>query len=122
LTRSAAQILVDQLVIHGVDTAFCVPGESYIAVLNAIGDTGIRLYTARHEAGAANMADACVAWYGAASPTSASSSWASSGSAITTGPGRPDAAVWNARAISSGIAAASSAVATSFAISPNMRE
>jgi acetolactate synthase-1/2/3 large subunit len=58
LTRSAAQILVDQLLVHGVDTAYCVPGESYIAVLNAIGDTDIRLYTARHEAGAANMADA----------------------------------------------------------------
>jgi acetolactate synthase-1/2/3 large subunit len=58
LTRTAAQILVDQLLVHGVDTAYCVPGESYIAVLDAIGRTDIRLYTTRHEAGAANMADA----------------------------------------------------------------
>jgi acetolactate synthase-1/2/3 large subunit len=56
--RTAAQILVDQLVLHGVDTAYCVPGESYISVLEAIGQSSIRLYTARHEAAAANMAEA----------------------------------------------------------------
>jgi len=56
--RTAARILVDQLVVHGVDAAFCVPGESYLGVLDAIADSPIRLYTARHEAGAANMADA----------------------------------------------------------------
>jgi acetolactate synthase-1/2/3 large subunit len=56
--RTAARILVDQLLVHGVDTAFCVPGESYLGVLDAIGDSPIRLFTARHEAGAANMADA----------------------------------------------------------------
>jgi acetolactate synthase I/II/III large subunit len=58
LTRTAAQILVDQLLVHGVDTAYCVPGESYLGVLDAIGRTDIRLVTTRHEAGAANMADA----------------------------------------------------------------
>jgi acetolactate synthase I/II/III large subunit len=58
LTRTAARILVDQLLVHGVDTAFCVPGESYLGVLDAIGDSRIRLFTTRHEAGAANMADA----------------------------------------------------------------
>jgi acetolactate synthase I/II/III large subunit len=58
VTRSGARILVDQLVIHGVDTAFCVPGESYIAVLDALRDAPIRLVVARHEAGAANMAEA----------------------------------------------------------------
>jgi acetolactate synthase I/II/III large subunit len=58
LTRTAARILVDQLLVHGVDTAYCVPGESYIGVLDAIGQTPIRLVTTRHEAGAANMADA----------------------------------------------------------------
>jgi acetolactate synthase-1/2/3 large subunit len=58
VTRSAARILVDQLRIHGVDTAYCVPGESYLAVLDAIRDAPIRLVTARHEAAAANMADA----------------------------------------------------------------
>jgi acetolactate synthase-1/2/3 large subunit len=57
-TRTAAQILVDQLLVHGVDTAFCVPGESYLGVIDAIGESPIRLFTTRHEAGAANMADA----------------------------------------------------------------
>ena len=58
MTRTAAQILVDQLLVHGVDTAFCVPGESYLGVIDAIGESPIRLFTTRHEAGAANMADA----------------------------------------------------------------
>jgi acetolactate synthase I/II/III large subunit len=58
VTRSGARILVDQLLAHGVDTAFCVPGESYIGVLDALRDTPIRLVVARHEAGAANMAEA----------------------------------------------------------------
>jgi acetolactate synthase-1/2/3 large subunit len=58
VSRSGARILVDQLVVHGVDTAFCVPGESYIAVLDALRDAPIRLIVARHEAGAANMAEA----------------------------------------------------------------
>jgi acetolactate synthase-1/2/3 large subunit len=58
VTRTGAKILVDQLVAHGVDTAFCVPGESYIAVLDALHDAPIRLVVARHEAGAANMAEA----------------------------------------------------------------
>jgi acetolactate synthase-1/2/3 large subunit len=58
VTRTGARILVDQLVVHGADTAFCVPGESYIAVLDALRDAPIRLVVARHEAGAANMAEA----------------------------------------------------------------
>ena len=47
--RTAAQILVDALKIHGVDTAFCVPGESYLAVLDALYDAreAIRLIVAR---------------------------------------------------------------------------
>jgi acetolactate synthase I/II/III large subunit len=58
LTRTGARILVDQLIVQGVDTAFCVPGESYIAVLDALRDAPIRLVVARHEAGATNMAEA----------------------------------------------------------------
>ena len=58
MKRTAAQILVDQLVVHGADAAFCVPGESYLGVLDALNDSPIRLVTARHEAGAANMAEA----------------------------------------------------------------
>jgi acetolactate synthase-1/2/3 large subunit len=59
-TRSGGQVVVDQLVIHGADLVFCVPGESYLAVLDALYDARdrIRLINARHEAGAANMAEA----------------------------------------------------------------
>ncbi len=56
MNRTAARILVDQLLVHGVDAAYCVPGESYLAVLDALHDTPIVLVTARHEAAAANMA------------------------------------------------------------------
>ena len=59
MMRSAAKILVDQLVIQGVDTVFCVPGESFLAVLDALVDEPrIRLVTCRHEGGAAMMAEA----------------------------------------------------------------
>ncbi len=57
--RSGGQVLVDQLLIHGADTAYCVPGESYLEVLDALHDVADRftLINARHEAGAANMAE-----------------------------------------------------------------
>src|SRR6059058_5222234 len=58
MTRAGGQILVDQLVLHGADLAFCVPVESYLAVLDALHDAPVRLIVCRHEAGAANMADA----------------------------------------------------------------
>ena len=56
--RTGGQVLVDQLALHGVELAFCVPGESYLAVLDALHDAPIRLVTCRHEAAAANMAEA----------------------------------------------------------------
>jgi acetolactate synthase-1/2/3 large subunit len=58
--RTGGEILVDQLRIHGADMAFCVPGESYLPVLDALYQhrDAIRLITCRHESGAANMADA----------------------------------------------------------------
>lgn len=58
--RSGAQVLIDQLRVHGVDTIFCVPGESYLDVLDALYDTQdhIRLISARQEGGAAFMAEA----------------------------------------------------------------
>lgn len=60
LPRSGGQVLVDQLLLQGIDMAFCVPGESYLAVLDALHDASdrIRLINARHEAGAADMAEA----------------------------------------------------------------
>jgi len=59
-SRTGGQILVDALKVHGVDLAFCVPGESYLAVLDALYDArnSIRLVTCRQEGGAANMAEA----------------------------------------------------------------
>src|SRR6185369_17871652 len=57
--RTGGQILVDQLRIHGVDMAFGVPGESYLAVLDALHDTNsIRYVICRQEGGAAMTADA----------------------------------------------------------------
>ncbi|SCW45237.1 acetolactate synthase-1/2/3 large subunit [Sphingobium faniae] len=56
--RSAAQCLVRQLEIHGVDHVFCVPGESYLAVLDALVDSPIRVTVCRAEGGAAMMAEA----------------------------------------------------------------
>ncbi|SFU28983.1 thiamine pyrophosphate-binding protein [Pseudoduganella namucuonensis] len=57
-SRTGGQILVDALKIHGVDTAFGVPGESYLDVLDALHESGIRFIINRQEGGAAFMADA----------------------------------------------------------------
>ena len=58
--RSGGRTLVDQLRIHGADMAFCVPGESYLDVLDALHDAReeIRLIVCRQEGGAAFMAEA----------------------------------------------------------------
>jgi len=56
--RTAAQALVDQLVIQGVRHAFCVPGESYLPVLDAMIGQPIALTICRQEGGAAIMAEA----------------------------------------------------------------
>jgi acetolactate synthase-1/2/3 large subunit len=58
VSRTGGQVLVDQLELHGVEHAFCVPGESYLPVLDALHDADIRLVSCRHEAAAANMAEA----------------------------------------------------------------
>src|SRR3972149_5162272 len=58
-TRTGGQILIDQLAIHGVRHAFCVPGESYLAALDAFNDhEEIALKICRHESTAAMMAEA----------------------------------------------------------------
>jgi len=57
-TRTGGEILVDQLVIHGVLHAFCVPGESYLAALDAFYDRDVKLTVCRHESGAAIAAEA----------------------------------------------------------------
>lgn len=57
--REGGKALVDQLRIQGVDTIFTVPGESFLPVLDALRDENrIRLVVCRHEAAAANMAEA----------------------------------------------------------------
>ena len=58
--RSGGQVLVDQLRIHGVDTIFCVPGESYLTVIDSLHDAQneIKTIACRQEGGATNMAEA----------------------------------------------------------------
>ncbi|ANN72511.1 thiamine pyrophosphate-binding protein [Bordetella bronchialis] len=60
VSRTGGQILIDALRIHGVDTAFCVPGESFLAAIDAFHDArdAIRLVVCRQEGGAAHMAEA----------------------------------------------------------------
>src|SRR5216684_3089830 len=57
-TRTAGEVLIDQLVIHGVHHMFCVPGESYIAALDACHDRDVAITVCRQESGAAIMAEA----------------------------------------------------------------
>ena len=57
-TRSGGEILIDQLALHGVRHAFCVPGESYLAALDAFYGSPIALTVCRHESTAAMAAEA----------------------------------------------------------------
>lgn len=59
-TQSVARHLVDALAAHGTDRVFCVPGESYLSVLDALHDHSdtIDLVVCRQEGGAAMMAEA----------------------------------------------------------------
>src|ERR671918_3169310 len=58
--RTGGELLLDTLLAEGADLAFCVPGESYLAVLDALYDrqNRFRMIVCRHEGGAANMAEA----------------------------------------------------------------
>jgi acetolactate synthase-1/2/3 large subunit len=56
--HSAAEALVDQLIVNGVSHVFCVPGESYLAVLDAFHDRALAITVCRQEGGAAMMAEA----------------------------------------------------------------
>jgi acetolactate synthase-1/2/3 large subunit len=57
-TRTAASVLVEQLRIQRVTHVFCVPGESYLPVLDALYDSGIAVTVCRNEGGASMMAEA----------------------------------------------------------------
>jgi len=61
--RTGGELFVDCLIENGVDFFTCVPGESFLPVLDALydatrGEGGVRLITTRHEAAAANMVEA----------------------------------------------------------------
>ena len=55
--RTGGQLIVEALVANGVRRIACVPGESYLAVLDALHDTDIEVMVCRQEGGAAMMAD-----------------------------------------------------------------
>ena len=59
-SRTGGEILVEALRRNGADTVYCVPGESFLPVLDALHGAGsIRTVVTRHEGAASNMADAC---------------------------------------------------------------
>lgn len=55
--KTGGQLIVEALVANGVKRVSCVPGESYLAVLDALHDTDIDVVVCRQEGGAAMMAD-----------------------------------------------------------------
>jgi acetolactate synthase-1/2/3 large subunit len=57
-SRNGGRILVDQLIAQGVERLTCVPGESYLPVLDALTDSAIDVIVCRQEGGAAIMAEA----------------------------------------------------------------
>ncbi len=58
--RTGGRILVDNLIAHGADLVFCVPGESFLGAIDALREVKnqVRLIVCRQEGGAANMAEA----------------------------------------------------------------
>ena len=57
--RTGGHILIDQLALHGADTVFGVPGESFLAALDGMHQNQrVRFVNARQEGGATMMADA----------------------------------------------------------------
>ncbi len=58
VTVSAGRYVADALRSAGVKFAFTVPGESFLGLLDALGEAGIKVVAARHEAAAAFMAEA----------------------------------------------------------------
>ena len=58
-TRSGAEVLIDALKINSVERIYCIPGESYLAALDALYDRSeISVIVCRNEGGAAFMAEA----------------------------------------------------------------
>ncbi len=58
-SRSGGEILIDALRLNSVERIFCIPGESYLAALDALYDRSeISLVICRNEGGASYMAEA----------------------------------------------------------------
>ncbi|WP_280951648.1 thiamine pyrophosphate-binding protein [Ensifer sp. 1H6] len=68
--KTGGQLVVDALVANGVKRIACVPGESYLAVLDALYDTDIDVVVCRQEGGRCNDGR-CLGGGSAASPASA---------------------------------------------------
>ncbi|MCX8279635.1 thiamine pyrophosphate-binding protein [Phyllobacterium sp. 0TCS1.6C] len=56
--KTGGELIVDSLIANGAERLFCVPGESYLAVLDALHDAPIGVTVCRAEGGAAMMAEA----------------------------------------------------------------
>jgi acetolactate synthase-1/2/3 large subunit len=57
MKRTGGQLIVEALKANGVQRISCVPGESFLAVLDALHDSDIKVLVCRQEGGAAMMAD-----------------------------------------------------------------
>lgn len=57
MKRTGGQLIVEALKANGVKRLSCVPGESFLAVLDALHDSDIDIIVCRQEGGAAMMAD-----------------------------------------------------------------
>ena len=55
--KTGGQLIVEALEANGVERIFCVPGESYLPVLDALYNSPIRTFVCRQEGGAAMMAE-----------------------------------------------------------------
>ncbi len=58
MSKSGGELVVQALEVNGVERLFCVPGESYLPVLDALHDSPIKTTLCRQEGGAAMMAEA----------------------------------------------------------------
>ncbi len=58
MKRTGGELIVEALKANGVKRLSCVPGESFLAVLDALYDSDIEVIVCRQEGGAAMMADA----------------------------------------------------------------
>ena len=56
--KTGGELIVEALAANGAERLFCVPGESYLAVLDALYDAKVGVTVCRAEGGAAMMAEA----------------------------------------------------------------